>query len=198
MRKIIIVFFILSFITLLFANEKSSGNFVSLLDNLNIRQYSADNKATDSDAFYKTDKGLKIAHAILGGITYAGFLALDGIGIALTYAAFNNPDGIAYDYLQVSHLAVAIPAMVSFAALVTIGYTKVGLKAKAGYKPRMPHFVASFVTLGFYVLEIASIILSAVFFSKKLDNREWVGLSHGIICGLTTTAISVSIITIFL
>ena len=62
---------------------------------------------------------------------------------------------------------------------------------------RKTHLTAAIVTLSFYLLEVTSIILSAVFFGNKLENAKWVGLAHGITCGATTLAFSVSIITIF-
>jgi len=194
-KSFVILILILIVLSLSYSNEKSNGDLNTKFHKLLTKQYAS---GMSEEQYLKVDKALGIAHPIFAGIAYAGFYALDGIGIALTYLSFTNPASPAYTPLRYAHIAVAIPSLVSFATLVTLGFTKIGLKKKYGYEVRKVHFVASFVTLGFYVLELASLITSAVFFVNDLPGKEWVGVAHGIVCGVSTLAFSVSLITIFL
>ena len=197
MKKLIVVVFLL-ISTFVFSSETKKKNGHTLLDNLKFDKYSANNEIEKNEKFYRTDRALKIIHPIFGAIASAGFLALDGIGIALLYGVFSNQNYNWYESLKIAHLAVAVSAMTSFATLVTLGYVKAGLKAKAGFKLNRAHLVSSFISVGFYVLELAATVLTGIFFAKNMDGKEWVALSHGIICGLTTVALSVSVITVFL
>jgi len=148
----------------------------------------------------KIDETLKINHAVFAGITYASLLALDGIGAAVLYYAFTDPNALSYSPLKYSHIAVAASALLSFATFLILGFTKLGLKVKNKLPIKMTHVSAAIVTLSFYVLELATIVLSSVFFATPnlKENAKWVGLAHGITCGATTMAFSVSLITIFL
>lgn len=193
-KSILVILIIVIFSTISFSSEVKNTDYNELFHKIYTQKYAS---GMSEEQYLKVDKALGIAHPILAGIAYAGFYALDGIGIALTYLSFTNPDSPYYSPLRIAHIAVAIPALVSFSALVTLGFTKIGLKKKYGYPVRKIHFVASFVTLGFYVLELASLITSAVFFANDLEGKEWVGLAHGIVCGLSTLAFSVSLVTIF-
>lgn len=194
MKNFIVILLLL--IAFAFSGESRKLEDKTLFNSLEFDKYSQDKE--DNKRFYKTDRVLKIIHPIFGAIAYASFLALDGIGIALIYAAFTNQNVSWYEGLKIAHLAVAIPAMLSFATVVTLGYTKAGLKAKAGFKLKKAHLITSFVSVGLYAIELASSILAGVFFANNINGGEWVALSHGIICGLTTVSLSVSIITIFL
>lgn len=190
---IVITFIILSFSTIV-SNELPGKDLNTGLHKQLVKSYGS---GMSEEQFLKVDKALAIAHPIFAGIAYAGFYALDGIGIAMTYLSFTDPTSPSYAPLRYAHIGIAIPALVSFATLVTLGFTKIGLKKKHGYEIKKIHFVAAFVTLGFYVLELASLITSAIFFANDLQGKEWVGLAHGIVCGVSTLAFSVSLITVF-
>lgn len=159
-----------------------------------IISFSVDKKKPDPAL---VDTGLKITHAVFAGITYAHLWALDGIGTALLYYAFTNPQDTAYQNLKWAHMGIAISALISFATVVTLAFTKLGFKIKNKYAIRKTHLTAAVVTLSFYVLELSTIIMSAVFFANNYDGAKWVGLAHGITCGATTLAFSVSFITVF-
>jgi hypothetical protein len=195
MKKIIFV--LLVFLCVLFfvnANEKNGTGINDWYHGLYAQKFAAQDPAK----FNQVNKTLGIIHPIFAGITYAGLYALDGLGIAMTYLAFTNPKAVSYSGLRIAHLAVAVPVLVSFASVMTIGMIKAGLKAKNGHDLRKPHFIAAFVTLGLYALELVTMILSGVYFANDLPGKKWVALAHGIVCGATTLAFTVSFITIFL
>jgi hypothetical protein len=193
MKKHIFVILIITFLA-----SFVSGNSLPINEEIN---------GTGSDLFkfdpssteglLQIDTNLKITHAVFAGITYASLWALDGIGAALLYYVFKNSPADAYSSLKYSHIAVSISALLSFAAVVTLAFTKIGIKIKNHLSVRTTHLTAAIVTLSFYLLELTTIILSAVFFSTGNENAKWVGLAHGITCGATTLAFSVSLITIF-
>jgi len=157
----------------------------------------ADKETNQSLDLEKIDNALKYTHASFAGITYASLWALDAIGLPLLYLAFNNPNYQYYDDLKWAHIGIAISALTTFATTITIAFTKLGIKLKNGFAIRKTHLAAAIVTLSFYVIELPTIILSAVYFANKLDGAKWVGLAHGITCAATTVAFSVSFITIF-
>jgi len=157
-----------------------------------------DEEQKKAEKYLKTDGVLKIIHAVVAGTAYAGFWALDAMGIPLLYYAFTDPTHSAYQPLQGAHLGVGITSMTLFSTLVVLGFVKMGLKLKNGYPLRKPHFAAAIVALSAYFLEIISLITSIVFFRNNIPGKEWAGLAHGIICGVSTLSITVSFITIFL
>jgi len=194
MKRLIILIFILLFNFSIFSNSLDNNyyNFDSSL----FKKYVS--KEIDIEKFEKTDKVLKILHATFAGISYASFLALDAIGGAMLYYVFNEPDSQYYKPLHYAHIAIFIPAILSYATFVTLGFVKLGIKLKNGFSIRKPHLVAAIVSLSFYLLEVVSIILSAVFFSNNYQYKEYIGLFHGIVCGTMTLSMTVSFITIFL
>ncbi|MCG8571079.1 MAG: hypothetical protein MJB14_13140 [Spirochaetes bacterium] len=203
MKKYLLICLIILVLLPLFSQVKQS-NFTLLKQNQNnpfqlakISSLQLLNEESKIEKAVKVDQALKIAHATLAGISYACFWAVDAIGIALIYNLFKNPDGPYYQGLVYAHLGVAIPTFVIFGSALTIAFTKLGMKFKNGLPIRKPHMAAAFVSSAAYLLEIASVVLSAVFFINDFNNKEWVGLAHGITCGVSTLSISVSLITIF-
>jgi len=196
-KKLLFVFFISFFLSFnIFSNSitDSGKNNLFYLTQLNLKETNAANKLPD---FGKIDSNLKISHAVFAGITYASLWALDIVGVFLLYQAFVNPDYQYYDSLKFSHIGISVSALLTFSAVVILAFTKLGLKIKNGFDIRKTHLAAAAVTLSFYVLELTSIILSAVFFANNYENAKWVGLAHGITCAATTLAFSVSFVTIF-
>ena len=145
----------------------------------------------------KTDTILKYCHISFAAITYASLWALDAIGIPLLYFAFTDPESPYYDGLKYAHLGVASSTLATFSTMLILAFIKLGLKLKNNVPIRKPHFIAAIVLLSFYVLELSTIILSAVFFANKYEGAKWVGMAHGITSGATTLAFSVSLVTIF-
>jgi hypothetical protein len=183
-------------------NLNSSGefNFIKCFSNENQdKPKKSDPKELSPEDLIKIDNTLKIVHAAFAGVTYASLWALDAVGAVLLYYAFTNQDSNNYQGLKYAHIAIAASALLSFATIVTLAFTKIGIKVKNKLSVRTTHLTAAFITLGFYVLELTTIILSAVYFntdSLKQD-AKWVGLAHGVTCGLTTLSFSVSLITVF-
>jgi hypothetical protein len=183
---------------IIFISEGIFSNSLPINDEINsgnVNSFKLD--LTSPEDQLKIDTNLKITHAVFAGITYASLWALDGIGAALLYYVFTNPSSEVYKPLLYSHIAIAVSALLSFATVITLAFTKIGIKVQNHLSIRTSHLTAAIVTLSFYLLELTTIIMSAVFFSTKNENAKWVGLAHGITCGATTLAFSVSLITIF-
>ena len=178
------------------STDPLQNNFSFLTKFNNFENYAdkTEKPALDSG---KIDTALKYTHASFAGVTYASLWALDAIGLPLLYLAFNDPTYPYYTGLVYAHIGIAISALLSFATTVTVAFTKLGIKIKNGFAIRKTHLTAAIVTLSFFLLELPTAILSAVYFSNKLNGREWVGLAHGITCAASTAAFSVSFITIF-
>ena len=151
----------------------------------------------DYEKFARIDTALKYLHASFAGITYAGFWAADATGIALLYHTFNETSFEYYDALKWSHIGIMIPSLVSFGAMVTLAFTKLGMKVKYDMPIRKTHLAAAFVVLGAYIAELTMMIIGTVFLARDLPGKKWADLAHGINCGVTTLAISVSLVTIF-
>ncbi|OHD05372.1 MAG: hypothetical protein A2086_08530 [Spirochaetes bacterium GWD1_27_9] len=190
-----VVFFtvILSFLA-----HANSLNTNSNNDNISFKiSYYGKKTILSPEQLINIDNNLKIVHATFAGITYASLWALDAIGIALLYQFFTDQNSTYYDPLKYSHIGLSISALLTFATTVVLAFTKIGIKIQNKFAIKKTHFIAAFVTLGFYLLELASIILSSVFFVNKYEEAKWVGLAHGITCGATSLALTVSFITIF-
>ena len=175
--------------------DKNNYDFFKFGDKNLLNNYSSQN--SNSIDLAKVDSTLKYTHAVFAGITYAGLWAMDAIGVPLLYYAFTNPDNQYYPYLKFAHIGIAASTLLTFATVVTLAFTKLGIKLKNGFDIRKTHLTAAIVTLSFYAFEVTSIILTAVFFGNNFENAKWVGLAHGITCAATTVAFSVSFITIF-
>lgn len=155
--------------------------------------------AMSPEQLVKIDTSLKFVHASFAAATYAQFIALDIIGGMLLYYNFTgNTANSTYDTLKYAHIGLSISGITTFGTMVTLAFTKLGLKAKYGFTLKTKHVAAAVVAVSFYVLELTSMIISAVYFTNKYENSQWVGLAHGITCGATTLSMSVSLITIFL
>lgn len=193
MDKKIFVFFLSFLICINLFGNSTNGNDIG---KNRIISFNFENK--DAEKLIKIDDTLKYTHLGFAITTYTLFWALNGVGSALLYYAFTDANSINYDSLKYTHLGLSIVGILSFATMLIIAFTKFAIKMKNKMPIKKTHFVAAFVTLGFYFLELISIILSGVFFGAKLDGANWVGLAHGITCGATTAALTVSLITIFL
>ena len=144
------------------------------------------------------DNNLKIMHAIFAGIAYGGLWTLNGIGAGLLAIAFTNTNYQIYQPLQYAHIGFAISTMLSFATVIILAFTKIAFKIKNKMPIRKTHLIAACVTLGFYILELSSIITAVVMFTTYNPNAKYFGIAHGVVGGLTTAAFTVSLITIFL
>jgi len=155
-RGILLLIILMGALSNIISSEKDSLD-LKLLDNL-IVNYETNENEIDTEKFLKTDNALKIIHATFAGITYAGFLALDGIGAALLYYSFTDENSIYYKPLKFAHLGVAIPSLLSYAVMVAISFTKLGIKLKNKYDIRKTHVVAAVVSLSVFLLETVSFI----------------------------------------
>lgn len=199
MKKIVLIIIITCFgMAIIYAAPAAVTEKRHLLENNNTSLYSLlKYYKLSEEKFNKADTLMRKIHPVFAGISYAGFWGLTGIGIALTVMAFNDCVCPYYTGLQIAQLAVAVPTILSFGTMLGLGYTKMGLKLQAGHALRKKHFIASFVTLAFYVAELVTLIVSSVFHFNNMQYRKWVGLEHNIVGTLTLAAFTVSLITIF-
>lgn len=198
-KFLFIAFLFLVILLNLFSNstEDPIKNNFSFLAKFNDIENYADKPDKEPPDLGKIDTALKYTHASFAGVTYASLWALDAIGLPLLYLAFNDPTYQYYNGLVYAHLGIAISALLSFATTITIAFTKLGIKLKNGFEIRKTHLTAAIVTLSFFLIELPTAILSAVYFANNIKGKEWVGLAHGITCAASTAAFTVSFITIF-
>ncbi len=208
-KKSLIVAFFIFFTFASFGNslenqdeeKKENRNSLKVEDLVTDDSESKEKKDNEEQISFalEVDKSLKIAHSVSATLTNVTMWSSVGVGAALLVNYFTGfPVPEVYPGLQIAHIALASAALASYASLVVLGFTKLGLKMKAGLPIRTKHLVTAGVSLGFFILEVASVILSAVFFANRYKGAEWMGLAHGIVSTVTAFSVSISVVTILI
>jgi hypothetical protein len=177
MKKIIIILLLLSSVYLIFSDESNDTTSSA----------SASNKDT------KTIQGLTAAHAVLGTLTYLDFLATDILGTTMLTLDFTDQKRSSnYSTIKHIHTGVSLSSFLFYFTQMSLSYVDLGYKIKNGIPVNYIHFISSTVTTAMVIIELLSSIATAIVYSYNLDCAKWVGLSHGIICGLTTVSFTVT------
>lgn len=193
MRKFILM------ILILLAVLPANANEVLVISSQNNEIINFQNKENDDTTkALKMLRSLQTAHIALIATGTALFYGADGVGISMLVQSMRNNRQSYYSALQYIHIGFSAAGIAAFASGVALGFARFGIKKKQGFDINRVHFAMACTNLGLYVLEVTTIILSAVFFSRDLPGKEWVGLAHGISCGLLTVGIAVSLGTAFI
>lgn len=175
----------------------------------NFSFYSVDSDTTSS-ATKNVDLNLfkaNIAHGILASLAYIDMIALSIVGQTMlvdNFAGDNLADTVTgasgkvstYAALRISHILLASSTYLLLASSFITSYITLGIKIKKGFAINYPHFVSSIVTSAFYILEIASMIITGVSYAMHNPNEKYIGLAHAILSYAFLASFTVTLITL--